>query len=455
MMELNVQVEKPSNTLRKLTIRVPAKVVANRFERGLMEVQRTARLKGFRPGQAPLSVIKQYYGNDVKHQVFHNIIDESFAEAIRGQQLRAIGQPRIETPHNKTGEGAHDHTLHEDQDLTYIATVEVLPDLEVKDYFGVSLKRETVKITDDDVEKVVANLIDSQSQLVPVTGGLTMPDGSQSSRPVQNGDFVDLAFSGGVVNEDGSVEEKPGMKGSRVLEVGSNSLIPGFEENLVGMRRGETKTFRVKFPDDFYEAELAGEESEFTATINEVKEKKVPALDEEFAKQMGYESVDDLRAKAREFLLRNRTEETDRKLRSDLLQTLIERNPFEVPQVLVESQTRSLAQEMAQELKQQGYNDQLIKEGITQELDNLRKRAENQVRASLILETIAKKESIEIREEDFERELEGSAAGMRVEPEKLREFYAKNPERRDDFLFRMRQERTLSFLLDKAKIGAA
>src|SRR4051794_31422496 len=119
-MELNVQVEKPSAILRKLTIRVPAKEVASRYNSGLAEVQKTAKLKGFRPGQAPISVIKQYYGEDVRHRLFHNLIDESFQHAVREQKIKAVGNPKIETPDHKTGAGEHDHTLGENQDLSFI-----------------------------------------------------------------------------------------------------------------------------------------------------------------------------------------------------------------------------------------------------------------------------------------------------------------------------------------------
>jgi trigger factor len=279
-MELNVQVEKPSAILRKLTIRVPAKEVAVRYNNGLAEVQRTANLKGFRPGQAPIAMIKQYYGEDVRHRLLHNLIDESYQHAIREQKLKAVGQPRIETPDHKTGAGEHDHTLKEDQDLTFTATIEVLPELEVKNYAGVALTRLGVDIKDADVELVVKNLLDQQAELVPATSGLADASGNMGSRPARKGDYVDVQFDGGIVTETG-VEKKEGMKGGRVIEIGSDSLIPGFEDNLVDMRAGESKTFRLKFPDDYFEKEIAGKEAEFSVSLNDVKEKKLPELNDD------------------------------------------------------------------------------------------------------------------------------------------------------------------------------
>ncbi|MCM2322198.1 MAG: trigger factor [Oligoflexia bacterium] len=453
-MELTVKVEETSSIVRKLIIKVPAKIVANRFEKGLQEVQRTAKLKGFRPGNAPLAVIKQYYGDDVRHRLYHSLIDESFQEAVRENKLMTVGRPTVESPEHQHGQGEHDHAVHEEKDFVYTATVEIMPEVEVKGYTGIPLKKDKVEVTEEDVKKVVDGLRDSQAQLNPVSGGLVGADGKASSRPVQKGDFVDLNFSGGLVTATG-IDEKPGMKGSRIVEIGSESLIPGFEDNLVGMRSGETKTFRVKFPADFPDAEYCEKDAEFTATVNEVKEKILPELNDEFAKSMGYEGVADMQTKAREYLTRERTDEADRKIRNELVQALIEKTPFDVPNSLVEAQTRALAQDWAEELKRQGVGEQAVQQAILAELENMKKRAENQVRASLILEAVAKKENVEVKPEEFEAEVVKAAEAMRVEVDKLKDFYAKNPGRKEDFLFRLRQESTLKFLLDKAKIKSA
>lgn len=441
-MELNIELEKPSSILRKLKIKVPASVVNSHFNKGLVEVQKTARLKGFRPGNAPISVIKQFYGEDVRHRVYHSLIDESFRKAVAEHQLKTIGSPKIESPEHKTGEGEHDHGISENKDFSYVATVEVMPELHAKGFTGISLMKEKVSVSDEDVDKMVDNLRNSQAEFKPYEAGV---------RKLQKGDYADIAFSGGLVTEHG-IEEKPGMKGSRMLEVGSNSLIPGFEEEMIGMKSAETKTFRIKFPKDYHEKDFASKEAEFTVTVNEVKEKILPTLDDEFVKQMGYENVEDLRKKVREHLIQDRTDEVDRKLRSDLLQTLIDKNSFEVPQTLVDSQTRALVQDWVQELKRYGYDDATIQNNVMQELGSVKKKAENQVRASLILESIAEQEKIAISNDELEQEVERLAVNMKVESQKLRDYYSKDPSRKEDLLFRMRQERTVKHLLEKVKI---
>lgn len=453
-MSLQVQVETLSKISRKLTVRVPAQTVDAAINRGLAEVQKDANLKGFRPGQAPLSVVKQFYGKDVQHRVFHSLIEDSLNQALQEHKILAVGQPQIDTPDHKHGEGAHDHGVQEGHDLTFVATVEVMPEVEVKGYTGVALTAEKVEVTEEAVQKIVTGILDSHAELIPVGSGLVMADGTSTGRAIQTGDHVDLTFDGGIVTALG-VQKQEGMKGTRTVEVGSNSLIPGFEDQLIGMRGGQNKTFRIKFPEDYGAADIAGKEAEFAVEVHEFKEKKLPELNDEFAKNLGYESVEDMRAKARQYLEHEGKSEADRKTRSQLLSSIIEKNPFDVPRALVESQARALVQDLMQELKQQGGNDQLIQQMVMQEAENLRKRAEGQVRASLILEAIAKKEEISVKSEELEEEVKRLATSMKVEEAKLREYYQKNPGRMDDLEFRLRQERTVQFLMEKAKVKTA
>lgn len=450
-MELSIEIEKPSSVLRKMKIKVPAKIVKSYFEKGLVSVQKDAKLKGFRPGQAPLGIIKQYYGSDVRHRVLHHLIDESFEEALQQKELKTIGQPKIQTPQHQTGEGAHDHTLDENQDLSYEATFEVMPDLKMKGYSGISVEQEKVEITDEQVEKAIESLRQSHGQLVSVVSESHLSESTQTSRVVQMGDFVDIEMSGGLVSEEG-IQPRQDMKGHPVIEVGSHQWIPGFEEQLIGMIRGEVKVFRLQFPSDYGSQDLANREAEFTVKVNEIKEKKLPALDDEFAKQAGFENFTHLQAQAQEILIRNQTKESDEKLKSSLLSKVIEKNPFEVPVALIEGQTRILVQNWAQDLKKQGFHEKMIQEAITPEIESLRKKAESQVRTSLILEAIAKEEKITIQPNELDQELDRLAESLKMTRPQVQDVYSKNPDRQSDLEFKLRQEKTIQFLLNQAKI---
>jgi trigger factor len=447
-MDITVSVEKASPISRKLTIKVPANIVADRFDKSLREVAKTAKIKGFRPGMVPLPMVKKFYGDDVRHHVFHKLVDESYSEALRKEKIQAVGQPQIDTETSKKdAKTAHDHDDHtghvldENKELTFFATVEVIPEIELKGYTGLSLTRGNDAVTDEDLQKSIDNMLNSQASLNPAE------DGAKAKK----GDYVDLEFKGGIVTENG-LDEKPGMSGQRLIEIGSDQLIEGFEEKLIGMKKGETQTFKIPFPKDYFEKDLAGKESEFTCTVHEIKLKQLPALDDELAKTVGFDSLADLKTKAKEQLVNEKKSEVERKFRSDILTQLIDTNKFDVPESLVQAQARTLAQDVASNLKNQGFNDQMIQEALMSEMANLKSRAENQVRASLILEAIAKKEKIEISSKEIDEELTNMAKNMKVEEAKVRDFYHANPRRRDDLEFRLREEATMKLVIAKAKV---
>ncbi len=451
-MQLSIEVEKVSGISRKLSVRVPAEIVSKRIEGAYVELQKTVALKGFRPGNAPITMIKQYYKDDVQHRVFHTLIDETYEQAIRENKLKTVGRPKIETPQHKTGADEHAHTIETGQELVYTAQVDILPEVELKDYTGIPLKENSVDLTDKDIETVISAIADSQAQLIPVTGGLVGADGKpMGGREARKGDFVDVDFDGGLVTDSG-VEKQAGMKGSRTLEIGSGSLIEGFEEQIIGMKSGENKTFRISFPKDYHAADLANKEAEFSVVVNSLKEKKMPEIDEEFAKGMGYENLSDMKKKAEEHLRRERTREVENSMKSELIEALIAKHKFEVPVALVQEQTRTLANSFASNLKQQGLTDAMIGEAITTQMEELKKRAEDQVKASLILDAIADQEQVSVSSREIDDEIEEMAVSMQTDEAKVREFYEKNPQRRADLEYRIREDKTVKLLIEKAKV---
>jgi trigger factor len=447
-MELKIQREEPSQTVRKLTITVPAQVISARLSKNFIDAQKKAKVKGFREGHVPMSMVQKVYGADVKHRVFHQIVDESFQEAVRKEEIRPVSRPQIDFG---VGKSEHDHSTHslvDGQELTFTATVEVLPEIEVKDYSGLKLTRQKVDVKDEDVEELISRIRDAHAQLAPVS-----KEGDDArSRPAQNGDFADIEFKGGVVTADG-VEEREGMSGSHTLELGSQSFIPGFEEEIVGLRTGDEKTFRVTFPQEYGAPDLAGKEAEFNVKVNELKTKDLPELTDEFAKEAGYDGgMQDIRQKAKESLVKTRTEDADYQLKSDLIEQLIKKNKFEVPRALVQAQMQTLAQQFAQDLRQRGLNDEMIQRAIQKEEKTIRDKAENQVQAGLILDTIAKKEDIKVTQKDVDEELKTMAKSMNMEESKVRDYYTQDPKRLENLEFRIKEDKTIKLLLDQANV---
>jgi trigger factor len=331
------------------------------------------------------------------------------------------------------------------KDLVYTATIEVMPEIQPKNYTGLSLTRDKTDVTDKDVEQEVARFLDHHA---------TLEVASSADKKLEKGDFADFSFKGGIVTETG-VEEREGMSGQRVIELGTNGLIAGFEDEMIGLKRGDKKTFRITFPKDYDEKSIAGKEAEFSVDIHEVKVKKLPELTDDFVKENGYESIADLRQKAKEGLVRGRKEASDQKLRSDLLQQVIDKNKFDVPEALVTAQLQASLQEIQQDLRQRGFNDQMAQEAIGSEFENIKKRAETQVRAGLLLDAIAKAEKIEVKDEDYENHFKELAENTKMGYDKIKEFYTKNPSRKESFRFRLLEDLTIKHIISKSKVKEA
>ncbi len=447
-MSFSVKVENTEKNVRRLTITVPKDLVDREFGRVFAETQQKAKIKGFRPGQAPVSIIRQFYFSDIMHEVSSALIEKSYAWAVGEQGLRVVSRPKIEAPTEQKSDGAsteHHHHAHphatEGQPMTYTALVEVFPEFEIKNYKGLSLKREKIKVDKDEVEKVITNLRESRAQLVP----------SEKSE-VQKGDFADMEFDGKVVKSDGTLEALPGMKGAQVVEVGSGSLIPGFEDHLIGMKAGDSKTFRIKFPEDYSEAKLAAAEAEFSVKVNGMKTKQLPGLDDDFAKELNYTTVAELRSKTEENITKYKNDEADDKLRNDALQTLIEKNKFEVPGSMIMAQARMIAEDYMKTLKDRGVPQEKAQELLMSEQEQIKTRAENQVRAGLILDAIAKTENVTVGEAEVEDEVRKMAESNGLEFSRLRKMYLDDPDRRENLEFRIKENRTLKLILDSATI---
>lgn len=440
-METQIKLENVSAIQKKFIVTIPAERVTKTVEKKFLETQKTASLKGFRPGKVPLSMVKQFYAEDVKQKALQSLISESYSEALQKHPLRIVGEPQIEgVPHGHENEEGHQHHhihIHEGESLSFAATVEIVPEIEPKDYKGLSLEKASEEITQEDIAGVRKSLLDRKAELNPV------------DRAAKMGDYVDFKYEGKMKNE---IEVNPDLSGNRSAEIGSGQLLAEFEKGIVGVKAGGTKTFTMTYASDYRDQKLAGKEVEYTVDVREVKEKILPEWTEELAKEFGYESVADFEKKTTERLAKGRKDEVDNQLRNSMIEKLIEKNAFEVPQALVYSQIRALADDYSNELKRYGFNDQMIQSAIMSQLEDFKKRADTQVRAGILLDAIAKKEKIDPKEADLESELTKMAEGYGVEPKVLRDRFAGNPREKSNFEFRVREELTIQLILGAAKI---
>lgn len=436
-METQIKLENVSSVQKKFIVTIPAGKVSQTIEKKFAEAQKTAKIKGFRPGKVPLNLVKQYYKEEVNQKALNTLINETYTEALQKHTLRIVGEPQFEGAKEKE----HLHIL-DGEELSYVATVEVVPEVDPKDYKGLAVEKLSAEVTAEDIEKVKKNLLERKVEVAAV------------SRAVKTGDLVDFKYEGKLKTDKG-MEVQPNLSGERNAEIGSGQLLPAFEKNLIGLKAGDHKAFKMTYEKDFTDANLAGKEAEYTVDVREVKEKTFPAFTDELVKEFGYESLADFETKSKEMLSKTKAEESDNSIRNNMIEKLIEKNTIEVPQGLVYSQMRALADDYGNELKRYGFNDQMIQSAIMSQLQDFKKRAETQVRAGILLDAIAKKEKIEAKPADIEAEMAKMAAAYGVETKMLKDRLDANPRDLSNFEYRVREELTIQMILGAAKITTA
>jgi trigger factor len=244
------------------------------------------------------------------------------------------------------------------------------------------------------------------------------------------------------------------MKGAEyMLEIGSNQFIPGFEEAMIGMKKAEKKTIELTFPADYHQEDLKSAKVKFHVEVLEIKEKKLPELNDEMAKEFGFETAIDMQEKLKIRQVTQKARESQEKLHQEILEKLIAENKFDVPQLLIEDQKKSLIQDLSQNLKQQGFGEEMLQVYFEKWEDDVNQKAEFQVRSGLILDTLAKKYNVESTEADLEVKLAEMAAQSGMEVEQLKSFYLKNDKVKKNLLYAIREEKTFKAVITDMKVA--
>jgi trigger factor len=421
---MNVKVEDISSIRKKLSFEVAAERVDAEIEKAYRKIAKSAKIKGFRAGKIPRPVLEQYYAPQMEEQVLGRLINESYFKALSEHGIPAVSDPEI----------VESSSLEKGKPFSYEAQVEVKPAVEARDYQGLSLKKEKFVPESDVVEKRLEEMRANRAQMEV-----------SAREAASEGDFVTIDFEGFV---DGEPFEGGKAEGY-VLELGSGSFIPGFEEQLVGVKRGEEKEVSVTFPEEYGNKELAGKPAVFRVTLHEIKEKVLPTLDDEFAKGFGLESLDELRSHIEEDYLQKEKNRVDGDLRERLVNALVERNPVEVPDAMVESQLDYMLKNVRNRFQSQGMSLEML--GMTDESfrQMYRQTAVRQVQGSLVLEAVGRQESIEVEESEIGSKLEQIAEMANAPVESVRKFYERD-EARSGLIAQMSEEKVVQFLLDQS-----
>lgn len=369
----------------------------------LTKAQKDVEIPGFRKGHAPLEQIKAKYAKETEDQVCDEIIKKFFGEVIKNENLKPVSP-------------LYNGSLKVQEETTLIVHVDVFPEFELGQYKGLEAEKVEFQMTDERLDTEIQNILKRKSTLTDYEAG----------HKAQMGDTVELSFEGFI---DG-VPFEGGKADTHMLELGSHSFIDTFEDQLVGYEIGQEGEVNVTFPEQYHSKELAGKPAVFKVKVKAIKFDKVPELNDEFAKTLGYESVEDMKAKTREDVEKRETENAKNQYRAALLKKVVEGTNFEVPRSLVYREVEGRLAELEQQLMAQGMDlkSYLSMTGMTHEaiFNQLAPMSESKVKMDIILDKIAETEKIEATEEEFNNKMEDIAKMYGMTAESLKEELVKN-----------------------------
>ena len=359
---MTVEIVEVSSCKRNLAVEVPAEEVNQEVDNLAREYSRNAKVPGFRPGKVPLNIIRQRYGSDLLKDATQKIIERCWKDAIDEHKLAPLAQPVIKEVDNKPG-----------SPLKFTLSFEILPPLEVNDYKGVPVTMQSSNISDDDVNKALESLREQHAQFVPVEG------------EARDGLYLTLTV-------DGQFEEtsKPVHEEEVTLIVGHPQTNAEFSNNLRGARAGETRTFEVSYPSDYHRKNFAGKKVRYTVLVKDIKEKQLAELSDEFAKDIGSESLEALRGKVRDELITQAKQSAEKKAREALLDTIVQRQTVEVPECMVQDELEAHAHRLANNLAYQGIDLNQASIDWKKIFEEERPHAEQSVRRTLFFDAIAR-----------------------------------------------------------------
>jgi trigger factor len=408
---------------REISVEIPAEEVARETEAQLQRYQKMARLPGFRAGHVPASIIKQRFGEGLKNDVAEALIPKYFRKEAEKQGLIPVSTPRVSDLH-----------IHEGEPLRFKATFEVLPEIQVEGYKELRADKPEITVTDEEVEQEVNRIREHYASYTNVEG-----------RPLAEGDYAQASMSSRPKDATDEAGKNPALS-DVLIEIG-NKDTPEFTQNLLGASAGEERTFDVVYPEDAPDKRLAGRTFVYTVKINGIKQKNLPELNDDFAKELGeFSSLDQVRKQIRENIEAEKRHTAEREAKDKIVSELVKRNEFEVPESLVDRQIDLRLERGLRALAAQGMKvEDMKKMDLPRLRAGQREQSLQDVKSSLLLDRIADLENIQVSEEELNRELDALAKQSKQTPEAVRARLTEDGGL-DRIRNRLRNEKTLDFL---------
>ena len=425
---MNVKVE---NTENKNEVKLTFNVEAEKFEEAMKKVYaKTAKyfnIPGFRKGKAPMQLVERQYGSAIFYEdAFNEIVPEIYDEAIKENKIEAVSKPNIDIVQMEKG-----------KELIFTATVETKPEVELGKYKGIEIKKIEYTTSDKDIEHELGHMAERNARLVTI-----------EDRAVEKGDIVTIDFEGSV---DG-VKFEGGKAENHELEIGSNTFIPGFEDQIIGMKIDEEKDIKVKFPDEYFSKDLAGKDAVFAVKLHEIKKKELPKMDDEFAKDVSeFDTISELKNSIKEKLDTENSNKAKYETEEEAIKAVCGNTKIDIPNGMIEMEIDNMIRDMENRLSYQGLklNQYLQMMGKTEESirADFKDQAEKSIKSRLVLEAIVKTEKIEVTPDETAEKIKEMAKqyGRKEEEllsnEQLKEYIQEN----------LKTEKAIEFIVKNAK----
>jgi len=420
-----------SATKREIQVEIPVEDVNRQTDSLIQKYQKVARIPGFRRGHVPASIIRQRFSEEIKTDMVEALIPRFFRQEAERLSLHPVSQPRVTDLH-----------LHDGEPLRFKAAFEVLPEIKLQGYKELHADKPEIAVSEADVEQALSDLRERHASFNPVEG-----------RALADGDFAQVSLDGNPKSDEGksaggkSGEGQPVHMDEVLVEIAGGNTMPEFTEHLRGTSPGDERTFDVSYPEDTQDKRLAGKTFSYAVKVQAIKQKSLPELNDEFAKQLGeFQTVDDVRKTIREQMESERKHQAEHEAKEKLVRELIQRNDFEVPDSLIEQQVDIRLERGLRALAAQGLTaEQMKKMDVNRLRAGQREQAIHDVKAALLLERVAEEENVQVSDEELNQELEALAKQSKQTSEAVRARLTRDGGL-DRIRTRIRNEKTLEFL---------
>ncbi len=426
---MQVSVEDINSVKKTLHIEIPEEEVVRELDRAYNALKKNAKVKGFRPGKVPRSALVRLFKKDIHADVTSRLIQSSFIDAVKETELKIVGNPQVDPPE-----------LEATGSYKYDATVEITPEIKDIDYSGLTLKRSNYRVSDEEID----------AQLKMLQKNFARQQKIEKKRAAEPEDFVLIDFEG---FKEGRSFAETAKTDNFSLKIGEGPVLKEFDDQLVGMKPGDSKEFKVTFPEDYHNKKLAGLEISFQVTLNEIREEVLPAIDDALAKKAGqYENLDDLKKVIADNLEQGYAKRIEQELHEQIYSELISRSDFEVPDAMVEMELEGIVEEAVRSF---AYRNITMEElGLTREsiAENYRDTAFKQVKRHLLLGKIIDQESLAVSDDELEDALNEMAENFKQPVEEIKKHYDQNKDKLEFFKHTLLEKKAIKLIIECSKI---